>query len=49
LTKHVGFVYAYHVKKAKYRKINDEKSGDKQKSRLIIDNEKQDTFQFVRA
>jgi len=30
LTKHVGFVYAY-VKKAKNRKINDEKGGDKQK------------------
>jgi len=32
LTKHVGFVYAY-AKKAKTRKINDEKSGDKQKKR----------------
>jgi len=30
LTKHVGFVYPY-VKKAKNRKINDEKDGDKQK------------------
>jgi len=30
LTKHVGFVYAY-AKKAKNRKINDEKDGDKQK------------------
>jgi len=30
LTKHVGFLYAY-VKKAKNRKINDEKGGDKQK------------------
>jgi len=30
LTNHVGFVYAY-VKKAKNRKINDEKGGDKQK------------------
>jgi len=30
LTKHVGFVYAY-AKKAKNRKINDEKGGDKQK------------------
>jgi len=30
LTKHVGFVYAY-VKKAKNRKINDEKGGDTQK------------------
>jgi len=29
-TKRVGFVYAY-VKKAKNRKINDEKGGDKQK------------------
>ena len=29
LTKHVGFVYAY-AKKAKNRKINDEKVGDKQ-------------------
>jgi len=29
-TKHVGFVYAY-AKKAKNRKINDEKGGDKQK------------------
>jgi len=28
LTKHVGFVCAY-AKKAKYRKINDEKGGDK--------------------
>jgi len=31
-TKHVGFVYAY-VKKAKIRKINDEKGGDKQKKK----------------
>jgi len=30
LTKHVGFVYAY-AKKAKNRKINDEKGGGKQK------------------
>jgi len=30
LTKHVEFVYAY-AKKAKKRKINDEKGGDKQK------------------
>jgi len=30
LTKHVGFVYAY-VKRAKNKKINDEKGGDKQK------------------
>jgi len=30
LTKHVGFVYA-NAKKAKNRKINDEKGGDKQK------------------
>jgi len=30
LTKHVGFIYAY-AKKAKNRKINDEKGGDKQK------------------
>jgi len=30
LTKHVGFVYAY-AKKAKNRKINDEKGGEKQK------------------
>ena len=30
LTKHVGFVYAY-TKKAKTRKIDDEKGGDKQK------------------
>jgi len=30
LTKYVGFVYAY-AKKAKNRKINDEKGGDKQK------------------
>jgi len=30
LTKHVGFAYAY-GKKAKNRKINDEKGGDKQK------------------
>ena len=29
-TKHVGFVYVY-AKKAKNRKINDEKGGDKQK------------------
>jgi len=29
LKEHVGFVYAY-VKKAKHRKINDEKGGDKQ-------------------
>jgi len=32
LTKHVGFVYAY-AKKARNRKINDEKGGDKQKSK----------------
>jgi len=30
LTKHVGFVHAY-VKKAKNRKVNDEKGSDKQK------------------
>jgi len=30
LTKYVGFVYAY-VKKAKNRKINDEKGGEKQR------------------
>jgi len=30
LTKHVGLLYAY-AKKAKNRKINDEKGGDKQK------------------
>jgi len=30
LTKHVGFVYA-HVKKAKNRKINDEKGSHKEK------------------
>jgi len=30
LTKHVGFVYSY-AKKAKNRKTNDEKGGDKQK------------------
>jgi len=30
LTKHVGFVYAY-ATKAKNRKINDGKGGDKQK------------------
>jgi len=30
LTKHVGFIYAY-AKKAKNRKINDDKGGDKQK------------------
>jgi len=30
LTKHVGFAYAY-AKKAKNRKIIDEKGGDKQK------------------
>jgi len=30
LTKHVGFVYA-DAKKAKNRKINEEKGGDKQK------------------
>jgi len=32
LEKHVGFVYAY-VQKAKNRKINDEKGGDKQKKK----------------
>ena len=47
LTKHARFVYAY-AKKAKNRKINDEKGGDKQKKQeSIIDNKKQDTFQFV--
>jgi len=30
LTKHVGFVYAY-AKKAKNRKINDEKGGEQKK------------------
>ena len=30
LTQHVGFVYAY-AKKAKNRKFNDKKDGDKQK------------------
>jgi len=30
LTKHVGFVYAY-AKKAKHRKIDNEKGGDRQK------------------
>jgi len=34
LTKHVGFVYAY-VKKAKNRKTNDEKGGDKQKKQDV--------------
>jgi len=44
MTKHVGFVYAC-VKKAKYRKINDEKGGDKQKKQdSSIDNEKQVQF-----
>jgi len=33
-TKHVGFVYAY-AKKAKNRKINDEKGGDKQKKQEL--------------
>jgi len=50
LTKHVGFVYAY-AKKAKNRKINDEKGGDKQKNQestiKTLDNKKKDTFQFV--
>jgi len=32
LTKHVGFVYVY-AKKAKNRKINDEKGGDKKKKK----------------
>jgi len=31
LMQHVGFVYAY-AKKAKNRKIDDEKGGDKQKN-----------------
>jgi len=31
LTKHVGFVYAY-IKKAKNRRINKKKGGDKQKN-----------------
>ena len=34
LTKHVGFVYAY-AKKAKNRKIIDEKDGDKQKKQKL--------------
>jgi len=47
MTKHVGFVYVY-VKKAKKQKSNDEEGGDKQKSKThTIDNEKQDSFQFV--
>jgi len=33
LTKHVRFVYA-HAKKAKNRKINDEKGDDKQKKQV---------------
>jgi len=34
LTKHVWLVYA-HAKKAEYRKINDEKGGDKQKKQEL--------------
>jgi len=34
LAKHVGFVYAY-AKKAKNRKIIDEKDGDKQKKQKL--------------
>jgi len=47
LTKHVVSIYAY-VKMQKNRKSNDKEDGDKQKkARLIIDNEKQNPFQFV--
>ena len=46
MTKHVGFVYAY-VKKAKNRKISNKKGGDKQKARLIFDNETHDPVHFV--
>jgi len=37
MTKHVGFIYAY-AKKAKNRKINDEKGGDKHKKRASFPN-----------
>jgi len=46
LTKHLGFVYAY-VKKAKIEKLMIRKVLQAEKARLIIDNEKQDTFQIV--
>jgi len=49
LTKHVGFVYAY-VKKAKNRKINNKKGGDKQKkqdSNSTMRNKTQNPVQFV--
>jgi len=39
-------IYAY-VKKQKNRKNNDEDGVKQKKARLIIDNEKQDPFQFV--
>jgi len=42
LTKHVGFVGAY-VKKAKNRKINDEKGGDKQNTARLISTMKNKT------
>ena len=34
-TKHFGFIHAY-VKKAKNRKINDEKGGDEQNTARLI-------------
>jgi len=46
LTKCVGSIYAY-VKQAKTGKVMMRKGGDKQKESKIIDNEKQDPFQFV--
>jgi len=40
--------YMHLQKKQKNRKSNDEEDGDKQKkAKLIIDNEKQDPFQFA--
>jgi len=45
LTKYVGFLYAY-VKKAKIEKVMMRKVATAEKS-FIIDNAKQDTFQFV--
>jgi len=45
-TNHVGFVYAY-VKKAKIEKLTMIKMAQAKKARLIINNEKQDQFQFV--
>jgi len=46
LTKNIRFVYA-NVKNAKIEKLTMIKMATSKKARHIINNEKQDTFQFV--